>query len=238
MQDWIRSLCKNTVVLLGVGYLFYGVLWAGVPALLFLPKLARSDYEKEQRDKQERMGLAFREALQAMSAALHAGYAAENAVREAIRDLRTVYGDRAEIVCEFRRMWNEIQMQIPVEQVFKSFGERSGIPVIREFAIVFQTAKRSGGDLTAIMDNTASAIGEKLQVRQEIETILAAKKLEWKIMMLIPFGIIFYMRLSFPEFMGSMYGNPAGILVMTIALGLFLAARYMGERILDFGFMS
>lgn len=235
MQDWIRSIGKNLLLLLGIGYLFYGVLWAGLLGIWLMPYLMRQDYLQEERRKKEQMGLAFREALQSMSAALHAGYAAENAIREAIRDLRTIYGEQALIVIEFRRMWNEVQMQIPVEQIWMNFGERSGIPVIREFAIIFQTAKRSGGDLITIMDNTAAVIGEKLQVRQEIETILANKRLEWKIMRVIPLGIILYMKVSFPEFMDVLYGNTAGILLMSTALGIFLLAGQMGERILNMG---
>lgn len=218
-----------------VGYLFYGILWGGAVGAAALPFLLLRDYDRTEEQKREQLSLAFREALQAMSAALHAGYAAENSVREAIRDLRTIYGEQSPIVQEYRRMWNEIQMQIPVEQVFTGFAERTDIPVIREFAIVFRTAKRSGGDLTAIMDNTAEAIGEKLRVQQEIETILAAKRLEWRIMLLIPYGIILYMKISFPEFMKSMYGNIGGVLLMTAALAIFLLARYLGDRILDFG---
>ena len=69
-------------------------------------------------------------------------------------------------------------------------------------------------------------------VRKAIDTMLAAKKYEFQIMSVVPYGIIGYMSLSFPEFMNELYGNMAGIGVMTLCLGIYAGAYYLGIRIL------
>ena len=227
------SVCKNICLILVTSWLFYGTFMAAIAGIPVLMHLVRKDLQTADARRKDRLALEFREALQSMSAAMHAGYSAENSVREAIRDLRTVYGGNGRIVQEFTHMWNELRMQIPAEQVWQNFGARSRVPEIMDFAVVFRTAKRSGGDMLEIMDNTAAAISEKLKVRQEIATVLAAKQLEWKIMTAVPFVIVLYMRISFPEFMSAMYGNAAGAAVMTGALVLFLGAYALGGRILD-----
>ena len=51
-------------------------------------------------------------------------------------------------------------------------------------------------------------------------------------MSIVPYGIIGYMSLSFPEFMNELYGNMAGIGVMTLCLGIYAGAYYLGIRIL------
>ena len=43
--------------------------------------------------------------------------------------------------------------------------------------------------------------------------MLAARKLEFDIMCVIPFGIILYMKLTFGEFIGILYGNITGAAV-------------------------
>lgn len=48
----------------------------------------------------------------------------------------------------------------------------------------------------------------------------------------IPYAIIGYMSLSFPEFMDSLYGNVLGRGVMTVCLGIYLAAYYLGVRLI------
>ncbi len=84
-----------------------------------------------------------------------------------------------------------------------------------------------------MIERTARNIAEKQEVIQEIDAILAAKKLEHRIMSLVPFGIIVYTWISFPGFADALYGNATGVIVMTICLGIYAAAFYLGERITE-----
>ena len=76
-------------------------------------------------------------------------------------------------------------------------------------------------------------IGEKIEVKQEIETMMAAKKLEFRIMSLIPIGMISYISLTFPDFLGVMYGNLLGIVVMSVCLVIYAFAYEWGKRIVE-----
>lgn len=69
--------------------------------------------------------------------------------------------------------------------------------------------------------------------RAEIETMLAARKYEFKVMAVIPFVMIAYMKFSFPEFMKILYGNPTGIGVMTACLAIYFGAYLLGEKIVN-----
>jgi len=215
-----------------VGYLFYGSWIGGLACTLLLGFLLKLDYQEFERVRQERLGMEFKEALLSLKSALRAGYAAENAIAETEKDLKVIYGNEGEIVREFRQIRNELRMRVPLERALENFGERTGVEDIRDFAVIVRTAKRSGGDLVAIMDNTAEIIGEKIQVYQDISTVLAAKRLEWNVMTMVPLGIICYMKISFPDFLKVLYGSVSGILIMTIALAAFAGAYAMGRGIL------
>ena len=102
-------------------------------------------------------------------------------------------------------------MHIPVEQVLEEFAERVPSEDVKSFVTVFVTAKKSGGDMIGIIRNTTSQIGDKIEVKREIDTLLAAKKYEFQIMSMVPYGIIAYMSLSFSDFMEELYGNVTGI---------------------------
>ena len=101
---------------------------------------------------------------------------------------------------------------------------------VENFVTVFGAAKRLGGDSIAIIRHAADAIGEKMEVEREIQVMLTSKKLEFKIMCVIPFVIILYMRSAFPEFMAVLYGNLAGTLFMTICLMVYLTAYQLGKK--------
>ena len=121
---------------------------------------------------------------------------------------------------------------MPVEQVLMEFAEQVASEDVNSFVTVFVTAKKSGGDMIGIIRNTTNQIGDKIVVKREIDTLLAAKKYEFQIMSMVPYGIIGYMSLSFPEFMDGLYGNVTGIGVMTICLGIYAGAYYLGIKIL------
>ena len=72
---------------------------------------------------------------------------------------------------------------------------------------------------------------DKIDVRREIDTLLAAKRYEFKIMAVIPYAIIGYMMLSFPEFMDCLYGNMFGTGVMSICLWLYMTAYAIGVKL-------
>ena len=86
--------------------------------------------------------------------------------------------------------------------------------------------------MLAIIKDTAAQIGDKIDVKREIETILAAKQYEFRVMSAVPYVIIGYMTLSFPEFMGTLYGNLAGTGVMTVCLLIYVGAYYLGLKII------
>jgi len=230
--DFLRAFIWNEGLILIFGYLFYGTVLAAVPGSVLQILLLKVRYEEGERKRREHLEIEFREALHSLKAAMHAGYAAENAIREAGKELVPIYGAEAEIVKEFQYMSNEMDMKIPVEEAWRHFGERSGIKDIRDFALIFRTARRSGGNINEVISNTADIIGEKIQIRQDIQTIVAARKLEWKVMVMIPPGIILYMKAGFPDFMKYLYGSIFGAAVMTAALACFLGAVFWGKCIL------
>lgn len=166
--------------------------------------------------------------IQTLSSALNTGYSVENAFYETQKELKIQYPEEARISRELLLITRKLRMHIPVEQVLEEFAERVPSEDVKSFVTVFVTAKKSGGDMIGIIRNTTSQIGDKIEVKREIDTLLAAKKYEFQIMSMVPYGIIAYMSLSFSDFMEELYGNVTGIGVMTLCLGIYVGAYYLG----------
>lgn len=214
-------------------WLYYRSAWA-LAGLLPVWRWYYKGLEKECISRKERdFQLQFKEMIQAVSSALGTGYSIENAIKESQKELKLLYSDKEPITRELTILVRQLRVQIPVEQVMEELAERVQLEDVRNFAAVFVTAKRSGGDMIAIIKNTANQIGDKIDVRREIQTILAAKRYEFKVMSAVPYVIIAYMGLSFPEFMTCLYGNIIGIGVMTVCLGIYMAAYYLGVRLTE-----
>ncbi|MDO5415845.1 MAG: type II secretion system F family protein [Lachnospiraceae bacterium] len=216
-----------------VAYTFYRSLMVFV---LFLP-LGMSYPIFHRRMLKEarlfRLNQEFKEGILILAANLSAGYSIENALVNSSRELDMLYGEDGMINREFSGMARQVQMNRTVEQVFFDFADRSGLEDVKNFAQVFKAAKRSGGDLVVIINQTAGVIRDKNQVREEIANMTASKKLEQKIMNLIPFFLIFYIDSASPGFFGMMYESGLGRGLMTVCLGVYVFAFWLSKRILD-----
>ena len=175
----------------------------------------------------------FQNALQSLQAQLNVGYSMENGMKEVQRELKLLYSERSVIVREFTYMTRQLNLNITAEQVWTEFAERVGLSQVDGFVTVFVQAKRSGGDSISILKNAIRHMRERAEIQQEIETMIAARKLEFRIMTWIPFGIIAYMRITFPEFMSVLYGNLFGKCFMSICLVVYFSAWKLGQGIVE-----
>lgn len=214
-------------------WLYYRSGWA-IIVLFPIGFLYYRSLEKEcMEERKSEFLFQFREAIQSMAASLRAGYSVENAVKETYGELLRMY-EKEEMICkEFAFLVQQIRVRIPAEEAFEGLAERVRLEDVRNFANVFTAGKRSGGDMISIIKNTAGQIGDKIDIKREIDTILAAKRYEFRVMAVIPYMIIAYMTLSFPEFMDCLYNNVIGIGVMSICLGIYLAAYALGAKLVE-----
>lgn len=225
--------CKAAGVMLLTAWLYYRALWAIIILLpLFIWKYRALEKECVRRKRNEFL-LQFKEMIQSLASALSTGYSVENALREAQKELKLLYPEDAMISRELSVMARQMRIQLPMEQIFEEFSGRVRVEDVKSFSAVFSAAKRSGGDMIAIIQNTVDQMSGKIEVKREIDTILAAKRYEFRVMSAVPYGIITYMSLSFPEFMSCLYGNMIGIGVMTVCLAVYTAACVIGARIAD-----
>lgn len=227
--------CLGIVLLLSVvaAWLLYKNPWGMILGIVLYP-LYRANYKKIQIEKRKKeLLLQFKDAMGSVAVALKAGYSIENSWCEAWKELQELYGDGACMTEEMKQMNVAIQMNQPVEQVLYQFACRSGCDDIIGFAEIFLFAKRSGGNFGKIIENTVRHIAEKLEVEREIETVLAGKRMEQKIMNVVPICLIAYLNLTSQEFLMPLYGNFGGAGVMTLAFFAYVGAVMLANKMIN-----
>ena len=231
-KEIIWVLIKGLGILAFIEILFYNSLIAVLVGSPFLFFYCKSEIAKLKIKKSEKLADHFKEALSAVVVALRAGYSVENAFVEAYKDLAYRFGEKDVMVSELLLINRQVKNNTPMEQLLGKFAQNTGSSDIKDFAEIFKIAKRSGGDMGEIMEHTISIITRRMEIKEEIRMLTAAKKYEQKIMNLVPMGIIFYIRMTNPGYFDSLYHNTAGIVIMTAALCIYAVAYYMSEKIL------
>lgn len=232
-----------------VGYLFYGGMaknefgeptlatWilnavicvaAGTAAgILFVPIRRKQIIEKRRND----LKLQFRELLDTLSTSIGSGKNIMDSFKSAYDDLRIIYSDETAIIKELSVINDGIANNVDIEKSLADFGERSGIDDIKSFADVFETCYRKGGDIKDVIRNTQQIITEKMEVEMEIETIITGSKTEQNIMTVMPIAIVGAIKMMSPEFAAN-FATPSGVVSTTIAVLMFIAAYFVGKKIM------
>lgn len=220
-------------IVLLFAYFFYQSLFAVIPLIpvgfFFLVRKRKKLSQKQQIT----LKLQFKEAILSISAAMRAGYSAENAIRESNKDMERMFGANSLICKELHYMIGGMQNNIPVERLMQTFGYRSKVDEIKEFGDIFAISKKNGGNMVQVISETAEIISRKLEIDKEIETLIGAKKLEQTIMNLVPFFILMYVNITSKGFFQVLYHNAAGNIIMTIGVVIYLGTVMLEDKIME-----
>lgn len=233
-----------------VGYLFYGgigvdeygnpttltiVLNILIPStvgviagVLYLPIRTKQIVEKRHKE----LNTQFRDMLDGITTSIGAGNNVQNALQMVYSDLKVQYSEDAYILKELEVILSGIQSNFHIEDLLEDFGDRSGNDDIKSFANVFKISYRKGGNLQQILRNTHDILSRKMEIKEDIETIVSGSKLDQLVLVVMPVALIGIIKLMSPEMAGN-FVTPAGLISTTIAIAMFVASYYIGKVILD-----
>ncbi len=223
------------VVIFIVGMIFYHMvplaLILSLVALLF-PKIRTKQIIQK---RKRALNIQFKDLLYALSASMTAGRSLEMAFADALRDLEVLYPDpETPIMRETAYIIQCIRMNMTVEDAISQFARRAHIEDVANFADVIRICKRSGGNLIEVIRSTSQMISDKIETKNEIETVITAKKFESRIMTCTPIAMVAILSAASPDYMAPVFAFPGpGPFVMTIAVVMFVIAFFIGEKIMD-----
>ena len=228
-KEMLANLVMIELVVIIVGKLFYGSFIAGV----IISPLSMLIYKERKKQiiqrKTRQLEIQFKDMLISVSDALKVGYSFENAIRECYRDMCSIYGVDSVICGEIKIMISQIKLNIRTQEVVDNFAKRVDLKNAKLFSQIFQVAKSTGGNMTEIIKSVTDDIVLKETTRDEI----TEKRMEQRIMSVIPIFIILYITVTTPGFLDVMYASVLGKLIMTGCIAAYVMAYLWGERIIQ-----
>ncbi len=232
-KEWAMAIGIYALGILAISYFFYR---SWVVFLLLSPGFYLFfKYYKNMLIKKRKKKLVeeFSEVLFSVSVNIKAGYSVENAFLEAYKDIKLFYGENSLMADEIMRIKKGMEINITLEDLIEDLAKRSHEKDILLFSEVCKSAKRNGGNITEVLLNTAERIRGGINVDKEIDTLLSEKKLELRIMEIMPFFIMMYLEVTSVGYFNVLYQDYKGRILMTACLLGYMGAVYVGKRILD-----
>jgi tight adherence protein B len=233
-KERIKYYLVSTAGLAFTGWLFFdNILLASVLALLAVP--LEKYWKKTQIEKKRKeLTVQFKDMLFSLSSSFQSGRHMGEAIAEAKKNVLEIYPAGTPINVELDLMVRRINAGGESDrEVLFDFAKRSGSEDAKNFADVYYTCLTTGGDLVSVVNRTAEVILEKMTIRREIDTLMAQKKYEAKLLTAVPFMILLYLRFSSPGYLEQLYTTAVGLCIMAASLLALVCSFFWSVKIMD-----
>lgn len=221
-KRWIAA--KSIFIVLILDYFFYQSLWAVIPLSVIGYWYYRTEKKVLFQKKREEAREQFKELMLLAATGQKAGYSAENAFLSSYGDMKALFGKESSVCQMINVLKSGRENNIAFSKLWQRIGSELQIAEIIEFAQVYEISQKSSGNLASVMEKTADIIINKIETEKEISVLLSARRLEQKIMNVMPFFILLYISVTSPGYFREMYHSFSGILFMSTCLFIYLGA--------------
>jgi len=222
------------MVIFAVAFIFYRSIMLSallVPLALLYPRLKTREIIAK---RKKELNIQFKDMLYSLSSSISAGKTVEAAFREVLKDLSVLYPEPDTfILVEVRRIISRLEMNETIEAALSDLAMRAKLEDVENFASVFNISKRSGGNIVEVVKNTSAIINDRIEVGQEVDTMLAERKFEQKVLNIVPILMILLLSASAPDYMNPVFSTGAGRLTMSISIILLIAAWFISSKLSD-----
>jgi tight adherence protein B len=156
----------------------------------------------------------FPEALDLLGRAVRAGHAFTTGLELIATETA------APISTEFRITFEEQNLGLPLRDSLLNLTERVPLVDVRLFVTALLIQKETGGNLAEIMDELARVIRERFQIYREVNIKTAQGRLTAIILILMPLIMMAVLGVVNPQYIGILFSDPAGRLMLMGAAGL------------------
>ncbi len=229
----LMTILQGLLITAVVAFLFYRSILGMVAGVAIIPFWLKLQKAKQESLAEAKMATEFKEYMNLIVSGLQTGYSLERAVKNSEEELKRLFPEKSVLMPHVHLMNQRLSMNVQLEKAFTEFARETGLEEAISLAEIITFAKRSGGDYGRHIRETALKIEDNLSIKQEIETITTEKRLELKVMCLMPMGILAYISLTSRSFIAPLYGNMTGILLMSVCLLAYGFLILLGKRIID-----
>jgi len=231
-KDWlIYGSIGAGIVFIVIG-IFYQNLWISlvlaIGAGIGFPLIKRKDL-KEKRKFQ--IAREFKDVLYSLSAALRAGRSLESSFEVVFQEMTIEYYPN--LYPFWKRILSRLRLQQRMEDVLYDFAAETEVDDIMSFAQIVSVSKKTEGDITKIIENTAKLLQEKMEMQQEIMVLLTQKKTEQKVLNCMPFLVIGMLIMMSPDYVEPLYTTMQGRIVMTVCIILAIISISIAKKVSD-----
>lgn len=233
VKEKIRIGLEYLILDLLISWLIFHSFWFCLPLILGYHAYQKFRQTLIQQKHNHELLAEFLYFLQSLNASVYLGYSMDQAFCEAEKELLSFQKERGELQEQLQMINRKRAVGESVEQHFLAFATKRQIEEILIFAQVLCFLQKNGGDSLHLITQTSERIRWIVEVHRELLIVQTAKRMEVKIMLLAPAGMLVFMNSMNKEYMSVYYQDWFGYSLLLGFLFLYGAAAWMSYSILQ-----
>lgn len=169
----------------------------------------------------------FPEAIDLIARALRAGHALPTGLGMVADEIAAPVGT------EFRILFDEQNFGLTLPDALRNFGRRVPVLDARFFVTAVLTQREAGGNLAEVLDNLGAVIRERFKVKRQVQVLSAHGRITGWVLAFLPPGLALATSIISPGHLGSMFTDPLGQQMMTVAVVLQLLGVLAIRKLVD-----
>ncbi len=134
---------------------------------------------------------------------------------------------------EFQRVVSEIRLGRPAEDALEALADRVGSADFKWAVLAVNIQREVGGNLAEILDNVADTLRERAMLRRQVKVLTAEGRLSAWVLALLPVGIGLYMYAVNPDYIGILFQETIGWVMVITALALLVLGILWMRKIVN-----
>lgn len=183
----------------------------------------------QQRQRLQKFNDQLSDMLNLMVNGLRAGYSTMQAMEAISKELPSPICD------EFRRVVQEMQIGIPMENALENLLRRIPSEDLDFVVTAINVQREVGGNLSEILDNISFTIRERVRIKGEVRVLTSQVRTSGSVLSLIPFFLTLILWFLNPDYLLSVtQGGPlCTAAIICVVLGLIGSSYFIMMRIAD-----
>lgn len=137
------------------------------------------------------------------------------------------------IAKEFRRVYEEQNLGISLEEALDHMCERVPNLDLRFFVTSVNIQRQTGGDLAEILDRIGHVIRERFKILGQVKALTAEGRLSGIVLIAMPIGLFLMMLYMKPDYVRLLWTDPMGVKMSIGAVVLMIVGAISIKKIID-----
>jgi len=169
----------------------------------------------------------FPEALDFLARAMRAGHAFSISIEMLSDETPAPLGQ------EFRKVFNEHNLGLPIETALHNLAERVPLIDVKFFVSSVLLQRETGGNLAEILTKLAHVIRERFKVKGQVRAASAHGRITGTILTLMPVALMLGLMIISPSYLKGMAEDPDGRIMIVGAITGIIIGHFVIRKIID-----